>query len=190
MLNFFFLKLVTCEVKVSVKVKTWILEIPVKKGENFKAVIFTTKKHFFSMHNFMGSSMVLFSSFCMTYVCQKTNLKIFHMDIFKGFGRYESHFRTDWLAICHIYSQYIHDTHIVRFFENFNFKNFKEYFSLKLIFWKFPGKRKITILKFWDSHFVHLIILRLLMFYNLKLLDNWMRCGRLNIDLILRDNRV
>ena len=81
-------------------------------------------------------------------------------------------------------------THILYgFLKILIFKNFIEYFSLKLIFWKFQVK-KFTILKFWDSHFVHLIILRLLMFYNLKLLDNWMRCGRLNIDLILRENRV
>ena len=34
--------------------------------------------------------------------CQKTNFKILHMDIFKAFGRHESHFRTGCLEIWHI----------------------------------------------------------------------------------------
>ena len=50
--------------------------------------------------------------------------------------------------------------------------------------------KKFKILKLWDSNFVQLNILRLVMFYSLKLLDNWKRCGRLNIGLILRENRV
>ena len=41
----------------------------------------------------------------------------------------------------------------------------------------------------WHSNFVQLNILRLLMFYYLNLLDNWRRCGRLNIGLIFRENR-
>ena len=70
------------------------LRDPGEKGENFKAVIFATTS-IISMQNFTGSSMVLFSSFYMAYFCQKTNLKILHMNILKAFGRYESHFRTD-----------------------------------------------------------------------------------------------
>ena len=77
-------------------------------------------------------------------------------------------------------------THILYGLKILIFKNFIEYFSLKFIFWKLKVKNS----KVWDSHFVYLIILRHLMFYNIKLLDNWRRCGRLNMGLILRENRV
>ena len=78
------------------KVQDMNLRDPGEKGENFKAAIFATKKNIVSMQNFTGSSMVLlFSSFCTAYFCQKTNLKILHMDVFKAFGRYESHFQND-----------------------------------------------------------------------------------------------
>ena len=46
------------------------LRDPGEKGENFKAVILP-QKSIVSMQSFTGSLMVLFSSFCMTYFCQK-----------------------------------------------------------------------------------------------------------------------
>ena len=73
-----------------------------KKGENFKVVIFAIKS-FHSMQNLTGSSMVQFSPFFVprtlvlhilhvTYFGQKTNLKVLPLDIFEAFGQYESYF--------------------------------------------------------------------------------------------------
>ena len=42
-----------------------------------------------------GSSFVLFSSVCVANFGQKMNLKIFHVGIFEGFGRYQNHFWTE-----------------------------------------------------------------------------------------------
>ena len=71
---------------------------PDEKGKNVYVVIFYHKKLSFDAQ-FNGVSigllvMVLFSHFCVAYFGQKTNLKIFPLDIFETFGRLESHFRT------------------------------------------------------------------------------------------------
>ena len=65
------------------KVQVMSLRDPGEKGENLKAVIFTTNS-IVSVKNFTRSSMVLFSSFGMAYFCQKTNL-IFLYGHFQSF---------------------------------------------------------------------------------------------------------
>ena len=98
------------------KVQDINLRDPGEKKLKISKLLFLPQTALFSMQNFTGSSIVLFSSFCVTYFCQKMNLKIWHMDIFEAFARYESHFQTDWREFWLIYIPYIHDTHIVRFF--------------------------------------------------------------------------
>ena len=155
-----------------------------EKGEKFKAVIFTTK-NIVSMQNFTGSSMSYFHLSVWHIFVKKRIWKFFTWTFSKLLDDMKAIFEPIDLKFG-IYIVNIYMTHILYgFLKIFIFKNFIEYLSLKLIFWKFHSQ-KFTIVKFWDSHFVHLIILRLLMFYNLKLLDNWMRCSRLNIGLILR----
>ena len=88
-----------------------------KNGENFKAVIFAAKS-FVSMQNFTGSSLVLFSSFCIAYFCQKTNLKFFIWTFSKLLDDMKAIFEPIDLQfdIYIVNTEYIHDTHIVRFF--------------------------------------------------------------------------
>ena len=147
--------------------------------------------NFNSMQNVTGSSMVLFYSFCVAYFGKKKN----------GFENYTSgHFRSFWTIwkpflyrltwnLEYIYSIHAGDRYCT-VFENFNFwKFYKVFFSRIDLFPKIQGK-KFKILKFWANHFVQLNILRLVMFYNLRLLDNWRRSGRLNIGLVLPENCV
>ena len=60
------------------------LRDPGKKGENFKAVIFT-RKSIVSMQNFTGSSIVLFSSFCIFLVKKKNEFENFTYGHFQSF---------------------------------------------------------------------------------------------------------
>ena len=71
-----------------------IIKDPGEKKTKILSCYFCRKELFF-YGKLDGSSMVLFSSFCVTYFGEKTNVKILPIDLFEAFGRYESDFRTD-----------------------------------------------------------------------------------------------
>ena len=120
---------------------------------------------------------------------KKTNLKIFIWTFWKLLDDMKAIFKPTDLKIG-IYIVNIYMTQILHFFlKILIYKKFIEYFSLKLTFLKF-SRSKIQNFEIWDNHFVHLIILRLLMFYNLKLHLSCRRSGRFNIVLVLLENRV
>ena len=104
-----------------------------KKGENFKAVIFTTQ-NIVSMQNFTGSSMMLSSSSCMTYFLSKNELFFFIWTFSKLLDDMKAIFKPIDLK----FGIYIVNTYMAHMLYGFLkiliFKNCIEYFSLKLIF--------------------------------------------------------